>query len=110
MLQINVNTTVENARLADVGLVCADRGIEGNKRNVAALTLQGRDERIVAHAASAVHPTGAGGEIGDFHPRRRRRNASGTASARTLLARSIAPQSTGCVLRFTSKFDSTWQV
>src|SRR5213076_1660838 len=58
----------EDAPLADVRLVGADRGVGGDEQGVVAEPAQRRDEGVVAHATAAVH-AGAGGDERDPHGR-----------------------------------------
>src|SRR5262249_35637061 len=67
LLQIDVDAAEKDALLADIRLVGRDRCIRRNEQRIVALALQLGDERVVVHAAAAVHPGGAGGDVGDAH-------------------------------------------
>src|SRR5438067_1725863 len=73
LLQIDIDAAIENLVFADILFVGADGRVEGDQDNVAAGTAQRRDQRVVAHAASAVHASSAGGEIGYLHGRKKGR-------------------------------------
>ena len=67
LLQVDADAAEEDPLPADVLLVGAGRRVEGQQGDVVPAPGQGRRERVVADAASAVHAAGAGRDAGDSH-------------------------------------------
>src|SRR5207247_7933507 len=67
LLQIDVDAAEEDALLADVVLVGADRRVERDKQGVVPRSGQSGRQGVVVHATAAEHAGGTGGNVGDFH-------------------------------------------
>src|SRR5215831_12387995 len=67
LLEVDVDAAEEHAARADVLLVGADGGVGGDQERVVAQGLQGGGQGVVAHAAAAEVPRGAGGDVRDPH-------------------------------------------
>ena len=67
LLEINIQSPVEDAVQAHVLFVGKDRCVEGNERDVVALGPERGSQSIVADAIAAIHAAGAGRDVRNSH-------------------------------------------
>ena len=69
LLQVDVEGAVENPRAADALLVGSHRRVGRQQRHLVAQLSEGRRQRVVVDAATAIHAGSAGSDVGDSHER-----------------------------------------
>ena len=69
LLQVDADAAEQHLGLADVPLVGQRRRVERQQRHVVAAREQLDGQRVVAQAAAAIHPGGAGGDGQNLHRR-----------------------------------------
>jgi len=67
LLQEDVDAAVEQVVETDIGLICSQRCIGRDEGDVDPFAHEGGCQCVVVHAATAVHPSGASGDIGEAH-------------------------------------------
>ena len=67
LLQVDADAAKQHLIAADVDLVGGRRRVERQQRDLVAARQQLDRQRVVARAAAAVHPRGAGGDREDLH-------------------------------------------
>src|SRR5262249_39623971 len=67
LLQINVDAAQEDALVADVRLIGAQRRVGGDKERIVSLTDEGGRQGVVVQAGAAEHPAGSCRDVGDLH-------------------------------------------